>query len=336
MRKRAQDVGPVGLFLLFQGAIGKLLGQKQRSFIVAPMEIEILDFEFQGHPETIASFLLHGSGGSVLIETGPESCRDSLLGLLEERKIAPDSLAGVFVTHVHLDHAGAAGWFASRGVPVHVHPRGARHLVDPEKLVASARQVYGDAFERLWGDMTPAPEESVRVVVEEEKIEIAGLTIRVVETPGHAFHHHSFQVGDALFAGDAAGARLDESGYLSVTSAPPQFDLEHSLASLEKLEKLECRRLFLTHFGEVPDPASHWTDYREAVELNVHFVKQRLDEGMDEGSLRVAYQAFQMEQAFRARTPIETWNRMQAINGTDMCADGIRMYWQRKLEEDRS
>ncbi|MCG8598736.1 MAG: MBL fold metallo-hydrolase [Verrucomicrobiales bacterium] len=298
--------------------------------------IETLDLHFQGLPNAIASFLVSGPNGKVLIETGPETCRETLLSRLADRGISPKDLDAVFVTHIHLDHAGSAGWFAAEGVPLYVHKKGARHLIEPSRLVESARMVYGDRFDSLWGEMTPAPRDQVFAIGDNAEVELGGMTIKAIETPGHAFHHHAYAVGDAIFAGDSSGARVDESGYLSLTSAPPQFHLEHTLASIDRLEQLGKDQLFLTHFGEVPDPKQHWADYREVVELNVEFVRQRLKEGMDDESLRIAYQAFQMEQAFRCQTARETWDTLQEINGTGMCADGIRMYWQRKWDQNRS
>ncbi|MDF1860031.1 MAG: MBL fold metallo-hydrolase [Verrucomicrobiales bacterium] len=300
------------------------------------MEIEVIDLEFQGHRRTIASFLVRGPEGVILIESGPESCRENLLMELSARDIDPEDLCALFVTHVHLDHAGAAGWFAARGVPVFVHPKGAKHLVNPTRLVESARAVYGDRFDSLWGEMVPGPGESIREIADGEKQEVAGLVVEAIDTPGHAFHHHAYAIEDSIFAGDSSGARIDGSGFISVTSAPPQFDLECTLSSIDLLRARGESRLFLTHFGEIGEPQNHWAAYREAVELNATFVKQRLDEGMDEDSLRIAYQAFQMEQAFRFEMPRESWAILQEINGTDMCADGIRMYWQRKAELDRS
>ncbi len=297
------------------------------------MEVETIDLEFQGVRGGIAAYLVKGEGGHILVETGPESTRERLLAELARRGVAVADLKGVFVTHVHLDHAGAAGWFAAQGVPVHVHPRGARHLVDPTRLVESARGVYGDRFDVLWGGMVPAPEALVRPLADGEGVEIAGLSVTARDTPGHAFHHHAFQIGGDLFPGDAAGARLGGSGYLSVTSAPPQFHLEHTLASIDKLASLAPERLFLTHYGAVPDPLAHLAAYRDAVELNAEFVRQRVIEGMEGETLAVAYEAFQLEQGFRLGLPSSAWPDYQAINGTAMCADGMRRFWQSRFAE---
>ena len=147
-------------------------------------------------------------------------------------------------------------------------------------------------------------------------------------------HRDATRCQTRRYRSDAAGARLDDSGYLSVTSAPPQFHLEHTLESLDRLQGLNPEEVYLTHFGEVENPSQHFADYRDAVELNATFVKQRLAEGMDEESLKVAYDAFQMEQAFRFRLPRAIWDRYQAVNGTGMCADGIRLYWEKKETED--
>jgi glyoxylase-like metal-dependent hydrolase (beta-lactamase superfamily II) len=298
------------------------------------MEIHTIDLEFQGRPSAIAAFLIETAEGFVLIETGPESTRETLLAKLAARGVAPTDLKAIFVTHVHLDHAGAAGWFAREGVPVHVHHRGARHLIQPEKLVQSARSVYGDAFDALWGDMVPAPVAFVHSLNDGSIVSVAGLEVEAIETPGHAFHHHAFQIGDCLFAGDSAGARLMENPFTSVTSAPPQYDLEHTLASLTKLAEVDASRLFLTHFGEVSDKSAHLAAYRDAVELNTEFIRQRLAEGYERDVLQVAYEAFQLEQAFRSGLPPSIWETLQVINGTGMCADGISLYWEKMLRTE--
>lgn len=295
------------------------------------MEVKVIDLRFQNIPGVIAAFVVEGPGGVILIETGPESTRENLLAGLFDCGLVPEDLAGVFVTHVHLDHAGAAGWFAARGIPVHVHERGARHLIDPTRLVASAREVYGDRFDALWGTMIPAPSDRVHPLSDGAVVEIAGLHVETIETPGHAYHHHVFRIGETVFAGDAAGVRLGENPYTSVASAPPQFDLPHTLASLAKLRSLSPAALYLTHFGAVPDPADHLVAYSEAVELNAIFIRQRLEEKWDTLSLRVAYEAFQFEQAFRHQLPRELWDRYEAINGTAMCADGMRLYWEKRI-----
>ncbi|HRQ89365.1 MAG TPA: MBL fold metallo-hydrolase [Bacteroidia bacterium] len=311
------------------------LANPGESFTLAEMDVEVIDLKFQGVEGGIASFLVRGPDGWILVETGPESTRGTLLESLAARGIAPGDLKAVFVTHIHLDHAGASGWFAQQGVPVHVHPRGARHLVDPGRLVESARSVYGERFDPLWGGMPAAPAESVRPIADGATVSVAGLSVTALDTPGHAFHHHAYLIGGDCFAGDAAGARLADSDYLSATSAPPQFHLEMTLSSLDRIAAVAPERLFLTHFGPVSDVSAHLRDYRDAVGLNAEFVRQRMAEGLDAEALAVAYEAFQLQQAQRLGLSAERWRDYQAINGTGMCATGIRMYWEARLAEER-
>ena len=296
---------------------------------MASLKVHTIDLSFENTVGIIASFLVEGPDGTVLIETGPESCREVLLSEIRELGFDPESIKGVFVTHIHLDHSGGAGWWAQQGIPVFVHPKGARHLIDPTRLEESARRVYGDRFDSLWGALIPAPEESVRIINDEEVIEIAGVQVKAINTPGHAFHHHAFLIENVLFTGDAAGVRLAGLDHISVTSAPPQFDLEHTLASIDRMASLNPEVIYLTHFGKFENPSQHFSDYRDAVELNAEFVRARLAEGMDSESLQVAYEAFNLEQAFRSKVPSADWQRYQLANGTTMCADGIRMFWEK-------
>lgn len=299
------------------------------------MTLETIDLGFQGVRHGIAAFLVRGPEGAILIECGPESTRDTLFARLEDLGTPVHELRALFVTHVHLDHAGAAGSIAAAGVPVYVHERGARHLVDPTRLVDSARGVYGDRFDALWGGMVASAPGQVHPLADGDTIAVAGLSVEAVETPGHAFHHHAYRIGGTLFAGDAAGARLPGSDFISVTSAPPQFHLEHSLASIDRLAALDPEALYLTHFGPVPDPQSHLAAYRDAVELNAEFVRQRLLEGFAGEALALAYEAFQLEQAYRLGMPPSLWPDLEKINAAAMCAEGLRMFWEGRQNEGK-
>lgn len=297
------------------------------------MTVHTIDLHFQDVPQIIAAYLVEGPDGLVLIETGPGSTLERLLTGIAELGFSTSDVRDVFVTHIHLDHAGAAGWWAQEnGSTVYVHPRGARHLIDPSRLMESAKMVYGDLMDSLWGDMIPAPAENVRSLEDGESVSVAGLEITALDTPGHARHHHAFAIEDAIFAGDVAGARLPGCDYISVTSAPPQFEPDSYFASIEKVRAAKPARLFLTHFGEITEVDAHLDDYRENVDLASTFVHDRLSEGMDGDALQVAYQAFQMEIAFRVGLPPEDWSRYQQANPTSMCADGIRLYWEKQSE----
>jgi glyoxylase-like metal-dependent hydrolase (beta-lactamase superfamily II) len=192
--------------------------------------------------------------------------------------VAPGDLAGVAVTHIHLDHAGGVGDVA-RAFPkatVYVHERGARHLVDPERLVRSAAQVYGDLLDSLYGRLEPTPAERVHVLTDGETIEIGpGRTLTTVDSPGHAKHHlglHDSESG-ILFAGDAVGVRLPDGGVLRPATPPADFDLDQAVTSLRKFRARNPAGVALAHYGLLPDPLEmldeaegilrHWAEVAE-------------------------------------------------------------------------
>jgi glyoxylase-like metal-dependent hydrolase (beta-lactamase superfamily II) len=293
------------------------------------MQIHTIDLEFQKCAGVIASFLIESGDGLILIEPGPGSTTSTLLEKISALGHKPEDVRSVFVSHVHLDHAGAAGWWAQRGATLYVHPKAARHLIDPTKLIDSAKGVYGNAFDSLWGEILPAPEEKVHILEDGERVEIGDIEIEAIDTPGHAFHHHAFAIGDICFTGDVAGARLEGNRYISVTSAPPQFHLDSYLQSIDLLAQRKFSKLYLTHFGEISDVDEHWARYRSAVAGAAEVVKSLIDCGQDEESIRIGYEAFQLEQAFKENLPRAQWDAYQLANGTSMSADGLRMYWER-------
>src|SRR5690606_40448063 len=180
------------------------------------MQIHTLDLNFQNLSHAIAAYLIEGPEGYLLIETGPMSTLPALQARLAEHGLSAGDIGDVVVTHIHLDHAGAAGWWAQQGARVYVHPMGAPHLVDPARLWASAGRIYGEAMESLWGSVVPAPPEQVRVVRDGQQITAAGVTLTAIDTPGHAGHHHTYRLGDVGFTGDAAGVRVPGSEWVSL------------------------------------------------------------------------------------------------------------------------
>ena len=210
----------------------------------------LIDTKMHGHEGITGAFLLHGEK-TALIETGPKSSVHNVIAGLEESGV--ESLEWIVVTHIHLDHAGAAGTLAQRfpGAMVAVHGVGAPHLADPSKLWASATRIYGDDMDRLWGGIDPLPEDQLHVLDDGDVIDLGGRTLTAVDTPGHARHHHAF-LDDAtgiVFTGDALGVRLPDVGIARPATPPPEFDLEDAIASVERIRGLGARALWLTHFG---------------------------------------------------------------------------------------
>lgn len=211
----------------------------------------IIDTKMHGFEGITGTFLLRGRDRVALIETGPKSSVDNVLAGLEHEGIT--ELDWIVVTHIHLDHAGAAGTLAQRfpGATVAVHPVGAPHLVDPSKLWASASRIYGEGMETLWGGIDPLPEERIKIVEDGDVIDLGGRTLTALETPGHAGHHHAYlddQTG-AMFTGDALGVSPQGIDSFRPATPPPEFNLEVALASIQSIRRADPTALWLTHFG---------------------------------------------------------------------------------------
>src|SRR6476659_6570951 len=170
--------------------------------------IHVLDTRHLGRPGIIAATLLETNEGPVLFDTGPESTFENVADALGKLGTEPRDIRHVFLSHIHFDHAGAAWRFAELGATIYVHPRGAPHLIDPTKVVASATRIFGDDMEKLWGRIAPIPDRRIRILRDAEVVRVGTLEVRALETPGHASHHHVYQWEDNLFGGDIAGVRI--------------------------------------------------------------------------------------------------------------------------------
>lgn len=218
-------------------------------------DFQVIDTKMHGFDRVTASFLVTGEQ-VALVETGPKNRVDTVVAALDEAGV--DSLDWIVVTHIHLDHAGAAGTLAARypGATVAVHEVGAPHLVDPTKLWSSASRIYGDAMEQLWGGIDPIPEDRIKVLNDGDKVDLGGRTLQAVETPGHAYHHHAYldDASGTVFTGDAVGVRLPDVGAIRPATPPPEFHLEKTVASIRRIEALAPTQLCPTHFGPVAAP----------------------------------------------------------------------------------
>jgi len=297
--------------------------------ICIPMRIHTLDLLFRDTPGLIAAYLVESGGEYALIETGPGSTLPTLRKAIQAAGVDENAIKKVFVTHIHLDHAGAAGWFAQQGATIYCHPNAARHLVDPSKLIESARMVYGDLMDTLWGEMLPAPEQNVIVMQDGEGVQLGEVQVIAWDTPGHARHHHSFVIGQVCFTGDVAGLRLEQNAYLSVTSAPPQFDPVAYVQSLDRLVAAHFKTLYLTHFGAVDDVSWHLDEYRERITQVHSNVAGWFQEGVSAEENRARHTAAEHATAMGGWMSEELWQKYEMGNPTPMCADGIRLFCQK-------
>lgn len=219
------------------------------------MTIVPIDVRYMAVEGAADAFLIRAPAGDALVECGPAASFPILAAGLRASGSDPARIADLLLTHIHLDHAGAAGHLAATGCRVHVHPFGRPHLLDPSKLLASSRRVHGEAYERFYGDLQPIPETLVHAVEDGARVEAAGLSWEALHAPGHARHHVVWLLphGDALhaFMGDLAGIRVPESSHIAIPTPPPEFDPQAWAHGLERVREREPSHVWLTHGGLV-------------------------------------------------------------------------------------
>jgi glyoxylase-like metal-dependent hydrolase (beta-lactamase superfamily II) len=297
------------------------------------MTIYTLDHHFRGLPGAIASYLIPHAHGAVLIESGPGSTLPALERALQAHHLTFADITDVLLTHIHLDHAGASGWLARQGARIHVHPVGAPHMLNPEKLLSSAGRIYGDRMQELWGDFLPVPEEKLHIVEDNEVIEIEGLRLRALDTPGHAYHHYAYIFEDVLFSGDVGAVRVGGLRHLRLPMPPPEFNPEVWRASLEKLQKAfhqgEYTRIAPTHFGVYGDPAWHLQAIGEALDEVEVWMLQVMPTGPSAEALRQEFLEWTLQRSLDAGLTQDALDPLEAANPSGMSADGIYRYWHK-------
>jgi len=221
----------------------------------AAFGIHPIDVGYLGLPEAALAFLVTAPRGALLVECGPAATRGALDDGLERHQVAMHRIEHLLLSHIHLDHAGAAGHLAAAGASVHVHPFGVRHLVDPGKLIASSRRVHGATYDRFYGDPRPVPPDRVVSAQDGVATPLLGIHATPLFTPGHARHHVVWilQEGDRrhAFLGDLAGIRVPQSDWIAVPTPPPEYEPEAWIVSLDRVLAARPTDLWLTHGGHV-------------------------------------------------------------------------------------
>ena len=295
--------------------------------------ISYTDLMHRGRPRVIATAIIQSASGVALVDPGPTSCLETLRAALRAAGIAIADVRTLVLTHIHLDHAGAAGSLVVENpdITVYVHERGAPHMIDPSKLLASAGRLYGDAMDSLWGPFLPVPEANVRGLSGGERIEVADRTFEVAYTPGHASHHISFldRESGVAFVGDVAGVRTGQALFVMPPTPPPDIDIELWNDSIEIVRQWRASTLLITHYGAHEDPDEHL----DAMVTHLAAMKKMSRESIEAGGSD-ADQLNRFVDKMRVYLERHLPAHEATLYGTaapiDQCWLGLARYWKKR------
>lgn len=276
-----------------------------------------IDLLHQGWPRNVGCYLVETDDGPALFDCGPTTCLPALKAGLAGRGLELGEIRHLLLSHIHLDHAGAAGALVREhpSLQVHVSAVGAPHLIDPSRLEASARRLYGDTFDGLWGELVPVPAENIRIVGDDV------LGLECFPSTGHASHHVSMLHDDGtLYAGDSAGVRIAPASFVLAPTPPPDVDLVAWEQTIAATERRAPERLALTHFGVFEDVSEHLARLRQTL----HSWGERVAHGMDEPTFVAAARADCL-----ASDPdeVEAYDRSAPYY---QCYLGLERYWRKR------
>lgn len=292
-------------------------------------EIKLIDLQFKSLDHAIASYLIPTTDGPVLIETGPHSTFPKLTAGVEALGYKISDIKHVFLTHIHLDHAGAAWALAEQGANIYLHPFGAKNMEDPSRLMESATRIYGDQMDVLWGQMKPIPEAQLIQVEDEQSFTIGETTIKSLHTPGHAKHHIAWQIEDIIFTGDVAGVKIDH-GPVVPPCPPPDINLEDWKNSIDILRKANPKVLYLTHFNQITAIDAHLSALESILDDWAAWIKNQMQTGLTNEEmvpLFMEYTAGQLRAKGLDDHAIELY---EAANPSWMSVAGLVRYWSKK------
>jgi len=295
--------------------------------------LDYVDLNFLGRPQIIATAVLRGAAGVALVDPGPSTTQAHLIKALAAHGLALKDVRQILLTHIHLDHAGATGSLLRENpaIEVYVHERGARHLVDPAKLLASATRLYGDDMERLWGEVASVPASQVRQLAGGERLEVGGRTLEVAYTPGHAIHHVAYfdRASRVAFVGDVAGIRRGNGTYILPPTPPPDVDLEAWRASADRILAWDPDTLFLTHFGPHGGVRPHFQQLFDRIDVWSGLVRRLLlDNSIDDTERERQFVQTTLDDIRRTIGEVEA-ERYSRAGRLDYSWQGLARYWRR-------
>ena len=295
--------------------------------------IQTIDLNFMDTPGTIAVYMIPHAHGAVLVETGPGSTTTALSIGLERHGLKISDITDVLLTHIHLDHAGAAGYLAQQGARIHVHNVGAPHLINPKKLLSSAKRIYGEMMDELWGEFLAVPEDRLSILEDGDVVEIGDLRFEVLDTPGHANHHNAYIFRDVCFSGDIGGVRLQETQFIRLPMPPPEFQLETWRESLVRLQQEYAngrfQRIAPTHFGIFNDPGWHLNALEQVLNETEQWIIQVMSKEPTVEELKDIFLDWNQLRALEAGMKVDVLNAYEIANPSWMSAFGIYRYWHK-------
>jgi glyoxylase-like metal-dependent hydrolase (beta-lactamase superfamily II) len=295
--------------------------------------VETLDVGFLGQPGVVACGLLADGDTIALVDPGPASSLPGLERALGAEGAALADVHAILITHIHLDHSGAAGVIARTHprVRVYVHERGAPHVIDPSRLVQSAGRLYGEEMDRLWGEVAPVAAERVQALRGGERLRIGTLSLEVAATPGHAWHHVSYfhEATGTAFVGDTGGIRVPGVFEVMPPTPPPDIDLEAWEASIARIRAWRPSALFLTHFGAFPDADLHLDTLLARLRRLGDIVRASLERDEDDEA-RIARFRAEVTADLRRHLPLPLAERYEMAVPLDHCWLGLARYWRKR------
>lgn len=294
------------------------------------MAIQTIDLHFLDIEQAIAAYLIETSVGPVLIETGPHSSFPNLEKAIQSAGYQVADIQHVFLSHIHLDHAGAAWVFAEHGAQIHLHPFGKRHMHRPEKLMASAKRIYKDDMDRLWGKMNPIPADQLIEVAHESIITVGDHKFKALHTPGHAVHHIAWVVDDVIFTGDVAGVKIG-GGPVVPPCPPPDIQVEDWESSIALLKAESAKALYLTHYGIVENIDQHLEELLDILHVWADWIKPHYLKQSDPKEITPQFQTFVQRQLRAKGVDEKGIQQYEAANPSWMSVAGLLRYWHKKL-----
>lgn len=294
-------------------------------------KIHTIDLQYLGRKEAIAAFLVEANNALILVDTGPHSTIEILEKSIRQLGYQITDITHILLTHIHLDHAGAAWYLAEKSQSnVYVHPFGEKHLIDPTKLYNSAKKIYKEKMDMLWGDLKPIPKEQVIAVEDKTQVVCGTLTFQAHFTPGHARHHIAWQLEKDLFAGDVAGI-ITADGIAAPPCPPPDINPDDWLEAIKTIKNLSIDTLHLVHFGQVKNIEQHLFHLSRRLLLWVKYIGMLTAKGLSIEEVTPLLQNHIAEQLAGEGYSQAAIDMYEIQNSSKATAWGLMHYWKAKL-----